>query len=264
MQATQSQEMKVYNTVIFDLFDTIVNFNFNHLPSIDVMGTRSRTTSNEVYSVFREYYPDIGFSEFYPFFIESYRQFQEMKLVEYREYPNRERFILMLRNMNLAPDKNTYGMADEMAAAHMDGLARTVELPKENEKALEYVKGKGYRMAVISNFDYARTAYALIDRFGIRHFFEKIIISEEVGWRKPSPLIFMRAFELLGIKPEEALMVGDNFKADVVGAKGVGMDTVWLENKIHTPYEHYPEADFIIRNFPDIMEILTKTVHISR
>jgi putative hydrolase of the HAD superfamily len=248
--------MKAYNTVIFDLFDTIINFNFNHLQSIDVNGVRSRTTSNEVYSVFRSYYPNIGFSEFYPFFIESYHQFQEMKLVEYREYPNRERFMLMLRNMKLAPDENTDRLADEMAAAHMEGLASAVEFPMENEKILEYVKYKGYRMAVISNFDYARTAHALIDKFRIRHLFEKIVISEEVGWRKPSPIIFRRAFDLLGIKPEVALMVGDNFKADVLGAKGVGMDTVWLENKNHAPDDRCPEPDYVIRTLPGIREIL--------
>jgi HAD superfamily hydrolase (TIGR01549 family) len=256
--------MKIYDTVIFDLFDTIVNFNFNRLPSIELQGVKSRTTSREVYSVFKKYYPDIGFSEFYLFFIESYRQFQEMKLVEYREYPNRERFILMLRNMNLASDGKTGDKAEEMAAAHMEGLASAVEFPEENVKALECVKDKGYRMAIISNFDYARAAYALIDRFRIRHFFEKIIISEEVGWRKPNPIIFLRAFELLGIGPEEALMVGDNFKADIAGAKGVGMDAVWLENTSHTPYENCPETDFIIKKLPEISEILPERGNKSR
>jgi putative hydrolase of the HAD superfamily len=248
--------MKTYNTIIFDLFDTIVNFNFSHLPSIDVKGVRSRTTSNDVYAVFRSYYPNIGFEEFYPFFTESYREFQQIKLVEYREYPNRERFMLMLRNMDLARDQSTVRLADEMAEAHMDGLARAVEFPEENEETLEWVKRKGYRMAVISNFDYSRTAYALIDKFRISRFFEKIVISEEVGWRKPSPIIFRRAFEELGIKAEEALMVGDNFKADVLGAKGVGMDAVWLENTNHTPDDPSLKPDFIIQNLPDIRGIL--------
>lgn len=256
--------MRKYTTVIFDLFDTIVNFNFGHLPAIDVNGVRSRTTSSEVYSVFKRYHPDIPFEEFYPFFIESYRLFQEMKLREYREYPNRDRFILLLGNMNIGPDENAERLADEMVTAHMEGLASAVEFPEENEKTLESVKNKGYRMAVISNFDYAPTAHSLIDKFGIRRFFEQIVISEEVGWRKPNPIIFIRALELLEISPGEALLVGDNFKADVAGAKGVGIDAVWLSNKNHAPEDLCPEPDYIIRALPDIRDILTDVRKSSR
>jgi len=79
--------MNKYSTVIFDLFDTIVNFNFSHLPSIEVRGLRYRTTSKEAYKVFAQYYPEIEFVEFYDPFIESYHQFQKMKLKEFKESP---------------------------------------------------------------------------------------------------------------------------------------------------------------------------------
>lgn len=248
--------MKRYTTVIFDLFDTIFDFNFSRLPSIDLKGVRSRTTSHEVYSVFAGYYPAISFAEFYPYFIESYRQFQDMKQVEWREYPNRDRFKLMMRNMDIPGDSNTEAAADEMVRAHMEGLASAVEFPEENEKALDDVEKKGYRMAIISNFDYAPAAYALIEKFRIGRFFEKIIISEEVGWRKPKPVIFRRAMEFLSIKPEEAIFVGDNFRADICGAKDVGMDAVWLNNKNEAVGNLNPEPDYIIPAFPDIAAIL--------
>jgi putative hydrolase of the HAD superfamily len=144
-----------------------------------------------------------------------------------------------------------------MVTAHMDGLASAVEFPEENERALESVKGKGYRIAVISNFDYAPTAYALIEKFRIGRFFEKIVISEEVGWRKPKPVIFTTAMDLMGIRPEEALYVGDNFRADICGAKGVGMDAVWLNSKNEAEDNLIPEPDFIIQSFPEIAVILT-------
>ena len=248
--------MKKYTTVIFDLFDTIVDFNFSLLPSIDIMGVRSRTTSHEVYSVFAGYYPAIPFAEFYPYFIESYQKFQDMKLAEWREFPNRERFKLMLRSMSIAIDPNAELAADEMVRAHMEGLASAVKFPEKNEDALIDVRKKGYRMAIISNFDYAPTAYSLLKKFRIERFFEKIVISEEVGWRKPKPVIFMRAIELLGIKPEEAIFVGDNFRADICGAKGVGMDAVWLNKKNEAVENLNPEPDYIIPSFPDIAEIL--------
>ena len=248
--------MKKYTTVIFDLFDTIINFNFSRLPAIDIKGVRSRTTSHDVYSVFSSYYPGIPFDEFYPYFIESYHRFQEMKLAEYREYPNRERFLLMLRNMSIPIDRSAEAAADRMVTAHMDGLARAVEFPEENESALDSVLKKGYRMAIVSNFDYSPTAYSLIEKYGIGRFFERIVISEEVGWRKPKPVIFERAIELMEIKPDEALFVGDNFTADICGAKSVGMDAAWLNYKNESENDLKPEPDYIIKAFPDISAVL--------
>ena len=250
--------MRKYTAVIFDLFDTIVNFNFSNLPTIELKGVRSRTTSHEVYAVFSRYYPEITFERFYPHFIESYHEFQQMKLAEFREFPNRDRFLMMLRNMGIALDPGAQSAADEMVVAHMSGLARAVEFPAENEEALEDVKNKGYRMAIVSNFDYAPAAYALIEKFRIGLFFEKIVISEEVGWRKPKPIIFTRAMELMEITPDEALFVGDNFTADICGAKAVGMDTVWLNYKKEDEENLYPEPNYIIPRFPAITAILPK------
>ncbi|MEQ9618615.1 MAG: HAD family hydrolase [Deltaproteobacteria bacterium] len=247
--------MHKYKAILFDLFDTIINFNFRQLPTVEMNGIRSRTTSKEVYSVFERYYPEISFSGFYPYFIESYHQFQEMKLAEYREFPNRNRFILMLQNMKLTPNEKTDRLADEMVVAHMDGLAQCIEFPEENKRTLEKVKEKGYLTAIVSNFDYAPTAHALIDKYDIGRFFEQIVISEEVGWRKPKDIIFRRALMLLNIEPEDALFVGDNFSADVRGAKAVGIKTVWL-NKNRASLQAEPPPDYTIEGLPQLNEIL--------
>ena len=248
--------MYKYKAILFDLFDTIINFNFRLLPAVEMNGIRSRTTSKEVYSVFRRYYPEISFSGFYPHFVESYHRFQEMKLAEYREFPNRERFILMFESMKLQPSEKTDRLVDEMVIAHMDGLSRCIEFPEENKRTLEEVKKKGYLTAIVSNFDYAPTAYALIDKYDIGRFFEQIIISEEVGWRKPKDIIFRRALRLLNIKPEEALFVGDNFNADIKGAKAVGIRTVWL-NKNLDAEEAEPHPDYTIEKLPQLNDILS-------
>lgn len=248
--------MHKHKAILFDLFDTIINFNFRHLPAVEMNGIRSRTTSKEVYSVFRRYYPEISFSRFYPCFVESYHQFQEMKLEEYREFPNRDRFILMFENMKITQNEKTDRLADEMVIAHMDGLSRCIEFPEENKRTLEKVKEKGYLTAIVSNFDYAPAAHALIDKYDIGRFFDQIVISEEVGWRKPKDIIFRRALELLNIEPEDALFVGDNFNADVGGAKAVGIRTVWL-NKNHASQEAGPTPDYTIEKLPQLNEILS-------
>jgi FMN phosphatase YigB (HAD superfamily) len=248
--------MNKYSTVILDLFDTIVNFNFSHLPTIELRGLRSRTTSKEVYEVFARYYPEIEFAEFYDPFIESYHQFQEMKLKEFKEFPNRERFKLMLSKMDLREIKNRDELIDEMVLAHMNGLASCVELPEQNKKTLEYLKTKGYRLAIISNFDYAPTAYMLLERYNIKNLFEEIVISEEVGWRKPKKIIFETVINKLKIEPEDALFVGDNFQADVVGSKALGMDAAWINRKNRPVNNLKPTPDYIINNLPELKNFI--------
>lgn len=248
--------MRKYSTVIFDLFDTIVNFNFNHLPSIELKGFRSRTTSIEVYEVFKDYYPDIKFSDFYEPFIDSYHEFQEIKLKEFREFPNRDRFKLMLKKMDLNTTGDSNELEDKMVLAHMNSLASCVEFPVENKETLDYAKDKGYRLAIVSNFDYAPTAYTLLDRFGITPLFEVIIISGEVGWRKPKDIIFQRAIDKLAIKSEDALFVGDNYNADVVGSTSLGMHAAWINRKKEQVDNLNPSPDYIINNLSELQNFL--------
>ncbi len=248
--------MKKYSTIIFDLFDTIVNFNFNHLPNIELNGFRSRTTSIEVYEVFKKYYPEITFSEFYQPFMDSYHEFQDLKQKEYREFPNSRRFEIMLGKMRLSRIKDKTELENKMVLAHMNALSSCVEFPEENRSILEYVQKEGFKMAIVSNFDYAPTAYDLIDKFQIRNLFEVIIISGDVGWRKPKDIIFRIAIDNLAIEADEALFVGDNYKADVIGSKCVGMDAVWINRRNETDERLEVKPDFIIKKFYELRNIV--------
>jgi putative hydrolase of the HAD superfamily len=63
-------------------------------------------------------------------------------------------------------------------------------------------------------------AYGLADRL------DTIVLSEEVGARKPAPEIFLRACAELGVEPTDTMFVGDSVESDVQGAANVGMTTV--------------------------------------
>ena len=56
----------------------------------------------------------------------------------------------------------------------------------------------------------------------------EVVISEEVGLSKPRPGIFQLALDRLGVKPRDALMVGDGINSDIRGANNAGIDACWL------------------------------------
>jgi HAD superfamily hydrolase (TIGR01662 family) len=87
-----------------------------------------------------------------------------------------------------------------------------------------------YKLAMISNFAYAPGLHRILNYFDLNHFFDTIIISGEFGYRKPNPRIFEEALKKLDIKPSKSVFIGDSLKADIYGAKSVGMKTILVEN----------------------------------
>ncbi|MGH7909611.1 MAG: HAD family hydrolase, partial [Thermodesulfobacteriota bacterium] len=228
--------MRTYKVIIFDLFDTIVIFNRSRLPVTELNGSQINSTSPAVYKVFKKYCNHVTFDDFYSAFLKSYEEFEEMKRKENLEFHNKERFKLMLDKLNINANSDSNKFVEEMVLCHMGKIADAMEFPEENRNTLNMLRNR-YRLALISNFDHAPTAYKILDRFGIENFFEKILISIEVGFRKPKADIFQKAFIHLKIKPDEAIFVGDNFEADVIGSKNAGMDIIWV-NKGNEKIKH--------------------------
>lgn len=247
--------MKNYKYIFFDLFDTLINFDYEKLPEISVDGEKHNSTSGLVYDVLQKYHPEISFDIFYKPFMETYSEFQAIKLIEYREYPNADRFKLLMSKLSVDDSQGNKDMIEEMVIAHMQGLASATVLPDGNIDAMEYLKEKGYKFALISNFDYAPTAYKLLEKYDLKKYFEQIFVSIEVGWRKPSKKIFQSALDGCNINNEEVIHVGDNFGADIVGAYDIGIDTIWINRKVEELKHEYASPNYIIFKLPEITSL---------
>jgi HAD superfamily hydrolase (TIGR01549 family) len=86
---------------------------------------------------------------------------------------------------------------------------------------------KRYKFGLISNFTYAPVIYAALRKLGVNRFFSAVLVSEDVGWRKPNRKIFQEALRRLGVNAEEAVYVGDSPLEDVGGAASADMRTVF-------------------------------------
>ena len=72
----------------------------------------------------------------------------------------------------------------------------------------------------------AENGFATVD--DIQDYFKTILVSGELGIRKPDARIFQLACEGLQVQPKDCLMIGDNLSADIEGAKSIGMQTAWM------------------------------------
>jgi len=108
---------------------------------------------------------------------------------------------------------------------------------------LRWLKEAGYRLGAITNRGYSgpRFHQELRD-LGLADFFEVMAISCDIGYMKPHPRIFQYALDAMGVEPGAAAMVGDNLRADVEGAKTMGMVTVWRRPLAAEPVEATEDA----------------------
>ena len=96
---------------------------------------------------------------------------------------------------------------------------------------LEKISSQGYRMGMISNTGDDGNIQGIVDRWGLRQFFEIILTSAAQGIRKPDPRIFQIALDHFHFQPQEAAMVGDLLETDVLGANQLGMYSIWITRR---------------------------------
>ena len=94
---------------------------------------------------------------------------------------------------------------------------------------LKGLKRRGFRLGVISNWD--ATLEHLLREMGYLPYFDEVVASAAVGYRKPNPAIFEIALERMGVEASEAVHVGDLPEADGEGAASAGIRPIIIDRK---------------------------------
>ncbi|WP_457742113.1 TIGR02253 family HAD-type hydrolase [Thermococcus sp.] len=121
-------------------------------------------------------------------------------------------------------------------------------------ETIKALKGLGLHVGIItdSDNDYIESH---LKALGIYDLFDSITTSEEAGYFKPHPRPFQLALQKAGVKPEEAIYVGDNPMKDCVGAKNVGMLDVLLDPK-GEKRDLWGNCDFVVSKLGEVVEIV--------
>jgi len=85
-----------------------------------------------------------------------------------------------------------------------------------------------YRLALVTN-GAPKVQREKVEAAGMRSHFAAVLISAEIGIGKPDRRIFDAALEAIGTSARDAVMVGDSVERDIVGARGAGLRTIWLD-----------------------------------
>ena len=140
----------------------------------------------------------------------------------------------------------------EMSDRFLDFCANKPGLVDGARHLMDYLRGKGYRLHMCSN-GFHEVQYKKLAACGLRDHFDTIILSEDAGVNKPSPLYFDYALRASGASRETTVMIGDNLQTDIIGARDAGFDTIFF-NRWNVDPSGIP--DHTVMSLQEIEELL--------
>jgi putative hydrolase of the HAD superfamily len=144
-------------------------------------------------------------------------------------------------------------LAKEMSERYLEILPTKTNLFPHCMEVLTYLQEKGYPMHLITN-GFEKTQHQKIKNSGIDHFFKHMITSEQAGIMKPHAAIFEYALELTQSRAEQCVMIGDTLEVDILGAKNMGMDTIYFNPA--KPHDNKVVPTYVIENLAVLKNIL--------
>jgi putative hydrolase of the HAD superfamily len=153
------------------------------------------------------------------------------------------------------------GIGDPLNDAYLAEMPKQLKLVPGARSVLDYLHHK-YRMAIITN-GFKEVQVDKLVQSGLKKYFDKVFISEEVGAQKPHKLIFEHAVKSMNAPKKSSLMIGDSWEADIIGARMFGMDQVYYcpdPNRQPSPYD--PSTSQSVRSRTTIISHLEQLMGI--
>ena len=237
--------------ILFDLFGTVIYF--KALPSDQASGQK-RSIMPWLSDFLVAKTPGLSEETFLTELKGVSAEIVRQRPPEHLEVSSPERFRRALLRSGVE-ERLADLLAAQLCQKHMAGLAALTFLPDGHREALESL-GSRYRLALVSNFDHGPTAHEILSKHGLREFFDEIVISDDVGRRKPHPEIFEIALNALCVDRDEAIYIGDSLGDDVVGATNTGLQVVWRAEPDEVLPEGHPQPSARVTSIAELGSVV--------
>ena len=221
--------MKNSKHIFFDLDHTLWDFDKNSALAFERIFTTFKIEME--YTRFRKIYEPINF--------EYWKRFREDRVN--KEELRRGRLIDSFKKFEIEFPMETI---DSLAEAYIDELPGNNHLFPGTIEILEYLSAK-YELHIITN-GFKNVQHIKLDKSNIGHYFKTVTTSEEVGVKKPNPLVFQYALKQANAKAMDSVMIGDTFEADILGAEAVGMHTIFYNYRNENLPQKYIKVDSLL------------------
>lgn len=201
---------KKYTHIFFDLDNTLWDFEGN---------------SRKAMFVAFHQFELVNFTAFGLFF-ETYSKHNHSLWESYRNGEVGKKDLTYLRFQNTFDELEIKGAyANEMNTFYLSEMPKQTELNEGAIDVLNYLKKKRYHLNIITN-GFKEVQYKKIETSGLKMYFDKIFISEEIKSPKPERAIFEYSIKSTNARKVNSIMIGDDLDVDVMGAVKYGIDAI--------------------------------------
>ena len=202
---------------------------------------------------------DIGEDMFLAAYDLAHEKYRKVRYEQLREVTNAIWVAEALNNIGFEVTADDCRVKAALNVFFQDFID-TLKLREGAKKLIKYAQ-RHCKVALISNFTYAPVIYKSLRKVGISAFFNTVVVSEEVGWRKPSCHIFQHSLNCLKLQANEVVYVGDSPNEDIKGAKQAGLKTIFIPSQFNTIkdlVESMQEPDYIAHDMQMVLENLSE------
>lgn len=165
--------------------------------------------------------------------------------VDFRKYLD-----YLINYLNLEVDTTLAKLEIEMAMV----IDKTKVIPGIKE-ILTYFNNNGILVMALSNSTFSNAAIkAKLRHHGLLKYLDFVIVSSNYLFRKPSPWLFQMGLKKLNLDAEDVWMIGNDYEADIIGAKECGLFTVWYNTSKEKDSHH--KADINVQNYYELLYLL--------
>ncbi len=147
----------------------------------------------------------------------------------------------------------------DLLQVRFDSFVSVVNEEDHVAEVVERLREK-YALGLVSNYPDGRAIRASMEKVGLASFFDSVVVSGDMGYIKPHPILFAASLQELKKTAQEVVYVGDNWLADVQGAKRVGMQMIYMKRWVPPeqfdpqPGDHLPDAE--IQDLHELIPLL--------
>lgn len=226
--------------VIYDLDDTLYDFNSSHPVATDLLGEKA----HEMLGVDKELFLKV--------YAEAYDALGHVL--------DKEKYIgnCHSRTLRLQYALETLGLPLFPAVltlydVYWDFILNHAKREPHIEETMQKLKERGIRIGIGTNMT-AKMQYRKLERLGLAKYIDFMVTSEESVFDKPDPAFFALAEKKAKCSKEQSLFIGDNLKFDALGASDYGMKGIWYDSKKKWTTETGIAEESVIHDHLEILE----------
>lgn len=229
-----------YAVILFDLDDTLLNFSACEQEAFQkALALIIKDTAEDKRAIIWQTYQPISSN--------YWRHKQNSGL-------SRQQIIKSSLQDTFTVLESDFSDVTRLAQVYWNTFCQTACLNLGVEETIRLLSNK-YKLGIMTN-GYTDSQASRLEASGLACYFQSVIVSEAVGYRKPAPEIFKIALKALQVQPSKVLFVGDSISHDYQGAVNAEIDFCYFNQRSQLPDRVQPK--YSIKKMSQLVDLLQK------